>query len=104
LNPLNGLSLPGTGGAALGEFRHQVSRTRLERLHYAIQVFFILNRGYPQDLNYLVVGGLLRPEDLRDPWGREYLYRTVNWGYELQGFGPEGKADPKLLVRSINPR
>jgi hypothetical protein len=104
LNPLNGLSLPGTGGATLGEFRHQVSRTRLERLHYAIQVFFILNRGYPQDLNYLVVGGLLRPEDLRDPWGREYLYRTVNWGYELQGFGPEGKADPALLVRSINPR
>ena len=103
-NPLNGLSLLGAGGATLGEFRHQVSRTRLERLHYAIQVFFILNRGYPQDLNYLVVGGLLRPEDLRDPWGREYLYRTVNWGYELQGLGPEGKADPALLVHSVNPR
>ena len=99
-NALNDLSLLDGTHPAVKSFRHQVSQTRLERLHYAVQVFFLQNRGYPQDLNYMVVGGLVQPEDLRDPWDREYIYRTVSWGYELQGLTPEGAPDPTLLVRS----
>ena len=50
----------------------------------------------------MVVGGLVQPQDLRDPWDREYLYRTVSWGYELQGLTPEGAPDPTLLIRSAS--
>ena len=100
-NPLNGLSLVQGTHPAVKSFRHQVSQTRLEKLHYAVQVFFLQNRGYPQDLNYMVVGGLVQPHDLRDPWDREYIYRTVSWGYELQGLTAEGEPDPTLLVRSV---
>ena len=101
-NPLNGLSLLEGTHPAVKDFRHQVSQTRLERLNYAVQVFFLQNRGYPQDLNYMVVGGLVQPQDLRDPYDREYLYRTVSWGYELQGLTPEGAPDPTLLIRSAS--
>jgi hypothetical protein len=103
-NPLNDLSLLRGTHPAVKSFRHQVSQTRLERLHYAVQVFFLQNRGYPQDLNYMVVGGLVQPQDLRDPWDREYLYRTVSLGYELQGLTPDGAPDPTLLVRSASSR
>ncbi len=102
-NPLNGLSLVTGDHPLIRSYREQVARTRLERLQFAIQVYFLQNRGYPQDLNYLVVGGLVRPQDLRDPSDREYLYRTVNWGYELQGTTPEGAPDPSLLIRSVTP-
>ena len=100
-NPLNGLSLVQGTHPGVKSFRHQGSQTRLEKLHYAVQVFFLQNRGYPQDLNYMVVGGLVQPHDLRDPWDREYIYRTVSWGYELQGLTAEGEPDPTLLVRSV---
>ena len=102
LNPLNGLSLATGAHPSLTGLRRQVSQTRLERLNFAIQVFYLQSRGYPQDLNYLVVGGLLRPEDLRDPWDREYLYRTLTWGYELQGFTADGAPDASLLIRSVS--
>jgi hypothetical protein len=100
MNPLNGFSLVKGQQPIVREFRHQVSRTRLEQLHFAIQVFYLQNRGYPQDLNYLVVGGLLQPEDLRDSWDREYRYRPTKWGYEIQGFTVDGKPDPDLLIRT----
>ncbi len=100
-NPLNGLSLLQGGHPMLQRYQRQVSRTRLERIDYAIQVFFLQNRGYPQDLNYLVVAGLLTPEDLWDPWGREYLYSPLQWGYELQGFALSGEPDPGLEIRAL---
>lgn len=102
LNPLNGLSLATGAHPAVTSFRRQVSQTRLERLNFAIQVFYLQNRGYPQDLNYLVVSGLLRPLDLRDPWDREYLYRPLRWGYELEGFTADGAPDASLLIRSVS--
>jgi len=100
-NPLNGWS------AATGkEIREialmkQVSLTRLERIRYSLQVYFLQNGGFPKDLNYLVLGGLLRSPDLRDPWGREYAYRPLVGGFELQGRDNEGNVDPFLTLRSV---
>jgi hypothetical protein len=102
-NPLNGVSLFRGLHPVQIEFRRQVSRTRLERLHFAIQVFFLQNREYPQDLKYLVVRGLLRPEDLRDPWDRDYIYKTATWGYELAGLDMLGNPDTDLRIRSGSP-
>lgn len=99
-NPLNGLSVLNGSHPTVVHYLQQVSRTRLERLDYAIQVFYLENRGYPQDLNYLVVGRLLAPADLRDPWGREYLYKPLAMAYEIQGFSPRGTPDSTLEIRT----
>jgi hypothetical protein len=79
----------------------QVSLTRLERIRYALQVYFLQNGGYPKDLNYLVLGGLLRSQDLWDPWGREYDYRFLVGGFELKGKDRRGLEDPELSIRSV---
>ena len=100
-NPLNGWSVAtGTESREIALMK-QVSLTRLERIRYALQVYFLQNGGYPKDLNYLVLGGLLRSPDLRDPWGREYAYRPLVGGFELQGKDRQGGVDPLLLVRSV---
>ncbi|MCI0567714.1 MAG: DUF4388 domain-containing protein [Acidobacteria bacterium] len=100
-NPLNGLSV--ATGTEIREIAlmKQVSLTRIERIRYALQVYFLQNSGFPKDLNYLVLGGLLRSPDLRDPWGREYAYRPLVGGFELQGKDGAGNLDPQLLVRSV---
>jgi len=99
-NPLNGLSVLSGSHPTVVHYLQQVSRTRLERLDYAVQVYYLENRGYPQDLNYLVVGRLLAPGDLRDPWGREYLYKPLAMAYEIQGFSPRGTPDSTLEIRT----
>jgi len=103
LNPLNAFSVLTGSHPALVRYFRQVSRTRLERLSYAIQVYYLQNRGYPQDLNYLVVGGLLTPGDLRDPWDQEYRYTPLPWGYDLEGASPEGKMDASLKIKVVFP-
>jgi hypothetical protein len=102
-NPLNGISVLDGSHPLWNRYVHQVSRTRLERIHHAVQVYYIQNRGYPQELSYLVERGLLRPSDLRDPWDREYRYAPLAWGYEIRGLGPFGEENPSLRVRSILP-
>jgi hypothetical protein len=101
-NPLNGLSVASGTERREIALMQQVSLTRLERIRYALQVYFLQSGGFPKDLNYLVLGGLLRSPDMRDPWGREYTYRPLVGGFELQGRDGEGNVDPLLLVRSVS--
>lgn len=98
LNPLNGLALLRGGHPVSDGYMRQVSRTKLERLDYAVQVFYLQNRGFPQNLEYLVVGGLVSLDDLRDPWGRPYGYHPTAAGYALQGFLSTGVEDPLLTI------
>ncbi len=100
-NPLNGLSVAIGKETRQIALMKQVSLTRIERIRYSLQVYFLQNGGFPKDLNYLVLGGLLRSPDLRDPWGREYSYRPLVGGFELQGRDGEGDLDPVLLIRSV---
>jgi hypothetical protein len=79
--------------------RAAISRARLQRLDYALQVYYLLNRGYPADLRNLVTAHLLRPDALTDPWGRPYEYRIDPGGYRLAAPGVEGSIDP-LEIRS----
>jgi len=99
-NPLNGLAVLAGQDASELALLTQISLTRLERIRYAVEVFFLQSGGFPKDLNYLVLSGVLRPQDLRDPWGREYGYRLLTGGFELQGFDPGGNPEGTLLIRS----
>ncbi|HEU5180407.1 MAG TPA: DUF4388 domain-containing protein [Candidatus Polarisedimenticolia bacterium] len=99
-NPLNGLAVLQLGDPVSASLLRQASLSRMERIRYALQVYFLQNKGFPKDLNYLVLGGLLRSADLKDPWGSEYLYRPLAGGFELQGKDRAGVADPTLSLRS----
>ena len=99
-NPLNGLAVLRFGDPISASLLRQTSLSRMERIRYALQVYFLQNKGFPKDLNYLVLGGLLRSADLKDPWGSEYLYRPLAGGFEIQGKDRSGVVDPTLSLRS----
>jgi hypothetical protein len=79
-----------------------ISRSRLARVDFALQVYYLLNRGYPQDLHLLVTWHLMRPEGITDPWGTPYLYDVQTGGYRLAvALGPGAK--DRLEIRSSPP-
>ncbi len=66
------------------ELERAVARTRLQRVDTAIQVYFLMQRGFPENVRYLVTSGLLRPDGILDPWGREIGYEVAGSGYRLR--------------------
>ncbi len=63
--------------------RDSISRGRLQRVDFAIQIYYLLNRGYPAELRYLVTTHLLEPDAILDPWGTPYKYEVLAGGYRL---------------------
>jgi hypothetical protein len=61
-----------------------LARSRLQGIDSALQVYYLLNRGYPADLNYLVMDGLMEPALLVDADGAEISYGVTKEGYRLQ--------------------
>ena len=68
---------------AIMDLRSSISRGRLQRVDFVIQVYYLLNRGYPADLRRLVTSHLLDPRGITDPWGRPYGYEVLPGGYRL---------------------
>jgi len=60
-----------------------VARGRVQRIDAALHVYYLLNRGYPADLHYLVTDGLLRADTLLDPTGAPIKYVVTQDGYDL---------------------
>lgn len=57
---------------------------QLQRVEFALGVYFRLQERYPSDLSQLVDRGLLRESDLYYPSGRDRLvYSRTAGGYEL---------------------
>jgi len=96
-NPLTPWNLVGES-EAIQRLRHHASQARLERIERAIQVFYLDTGSFPQQLQLLSVGGYLSPEELFDPWEREYGYALSPGGYRLFGLDPAGEIDPELSV------
>jgi hypothetical protein len=74
------------------------SRGRLERVHRAIQVFYLDGGTMPPRLESLASAGHLHPLDLLDPWGRPYGYELRPDGYTLAGLDGSGSASPALRL------
>lgn len=60
-----------------------LSRSRLQRVDSAIQVYYLLNRGFPADLNYLVNEGFLGLGALHDTAGQPFVYKVNQDGFAL---------------------
>ena len=74
---------PVVDGRTVDEIVEQVAFSRLQRVEFAMEVYYLLNRGYPTDLGYLVTAKLLRPDEIRDPGGRPFRYEIAPEGYRL---------------------
>ena len=61
-----------------------MARSRLQGIESALQVYYLLNRGYPADLKYLVMDGLMEPSLLVDFDGSQITYGVTQDGYRLQ--------------------
>lgn len=58
----------------VASIRQAIARSRLQRVNHALQVYYLLTRGYPDDLTRLATLKLLKPSALVDPWGRPIQY------------------------------
>jgi hypothetical protein len=81
--PLAAVLSPTVGDAEVGRLEVAISRSRLQRIEFALQVYYLLGRGYPEELDDLVTGKFLHAKDLRDPWGRTFGYERLGDDYTL---------------------
>jgi hypothetical protein len=78
--------------------RSYASRSRLERIEHALQLFYLDLGGLPDGLESLVPAGYLRDQDLRDPWGRPYAFQLGSGGYRLSGRDSSGGESEDLTL------
>ncbi|OLD62636.1 MAG: hypothetical protein AUI47_11905 [Acidobacteria bacterium 13_1_40CM_2_68_5] len=80
--------------------RDAIARSRMQRIDFAIQVYYLLNRGYPENLKYLVTAHLLKPSAILDPLGKPFDYQILPGGYRI-AFSPSAYDDKTIeLVNS----
>ena len=80
--------------------RDAIARSRMQRIDFAIQVYYLLNRGYPENLRYLVTAHLLKPSAILDPLGKPFDYQILPGGYRI-AFSPSAYDDkPIELINS----
>ncbi|MGH9796779.1 MAG: DUF4388 domain-containing protein [Candidatus Polarisedimenticolia bacterium] len=82
--------------------RRAIGRSRLQRIDFALQVYYLLNRGYPQDLRNLVTTRLLKPAGIIDPWGRPIQLEVSPRGYRVWTAAPPDEPEGADRVDRIS--
>jgi len=80
------------------ELRSAISRSQLERLAFAIKVYYLAFGTAPDSLETLLDQGLLRRSDLVDPWSRPFAYRPLGAGFIISGRDANGEVDPEMTL------
>jgi len=80
--------------------RDSIAWSRMQRIDFAIQVYFLRNRGYPESLARLVTEHLLRPSAILDPLGRPFEYAILPGGYRISFTPVEPSARPIEFVNA----
>jgi hypothetical protein len=92
------------GGQTWTEIGCAISRSQLERLAFAIKVYYLAFGAVPDSLETLLDQGLLRRSDLLDPWSRPFAYRPLEGGFILSARDASGEIDPDLtLTQPLQP-
>jgi uncharacterized protein DUF4388 len=81
-NPINRLP-PAYEDPLLGQLLTSITRSRVERVDEAIQVYYLQKGFYPDDLAELARGHLVGASALKDAWGRSLEYVPLGGGYRL---------------------
>ena len=85
-------------GGALERLRTFASRDRVQRVERALHLCFLDTGRFPATLDVLVDNSYLDPEDIQDPWGRQYGYVLGNDRYTLIALNPQGQPEEGLTV------
>jgi hypothetical protein len=97
-DPLPLWPLQGGGGQTWTEFRSAISRSQLERLAFAIKVYYLAFGTAPDSLETLLDQGLLRRSDLVDPWSQPFAYHPLGAGFIISARDASGEVDPDLTI------
>ena len=98
MNPWTPWSLAARG-AETELLKTYESRSRIERLEWGLETYFLDRGALPQSLAALAGSGWFPASDTVDPWGRPYDFRVDAAGYEIAGAGPDGSPRDDLVVR-----
>jgi Domain of unknown function (DUF4388) len=91
---------PLIGRDEVRSIRDSIAWSRMQRIDFAIQVYYLRNRGYPESLARLVTEHLLRPTAIVDPAGRPFEYAVLPGGYKIS-FAPGGSdVQPIQLINA----
>ncbi|MBI1950044.1 MAG: DUF4388 domain-containing protein [Acidobacteria bacterium] len=94
--------MPLIRGEEVRSIRNAIAHSRMQRIDFAIQVYYLLNRGYPENLKYLVTAHLLRPAGILDPVGRPFEYQILPGGYRIAFTPNENQSEPIEIVNSTD--
>jgi hypothetical protein len=99
-NPLNIWVYPPKKIPLVSSLGKSLSLRRLRRLSEAVDTFYLGRGRFPESLEDVEAGRLVKPGDLIDPWGRQYRFVVQQdvGKYFLIGFDPDGKTDPDLFI------
>src|SRR5262245_26689694 len=86
--------------AEVRSVRDSIAWSRMQRIDFAIQVYYLRNRGYPESLARLVTEHLLRPGGILDPLGRPFEYAILPGGYKISFPPPEAGAHRIDLINA----
>lgn len=100
-NPLNTLTpfSPNTSHM-VSTMKESISRGRMQQIAQSITVYFLTYGRYPTDLSALVREEFLQPQNLTDPWGRDYHYQLFTDRYLLIGLDSKGRRSAQLTIEN----
>ena len=75
-----------------------ITRSHVQRLDEAIQVYFLQKSFYPDDLAELIRGRLIGETAIKDAWGRNLAYEPAKNGYKVVVYGPDGQVREDLSL------
>jgi len=109
---IGGLVLPGIIGKAEGA-KVKAAGSQIDRLSMAVESYYLDTGATPDNLDVLVnesgnVGGwngpYVKPSSLKDPWGREYVYRYPgdHGDFDIYSLGADGQPGGEDRNADIN--
>lgn len=85
------------------QIRGCISRSQLERLAFAIRVYYLAFGATPPSVETLLDQGLARRSDLVDPWERPFVFRPLEGGFMIAGRDAAGEVGPDLTLTHALP-
>lgn len=68
----------------------QLNRIKLDRVHFALKVFYLNNHSFPISIERLVDEKYITENDSKDVWGNVFILQNSDYSCELRSSGEDG--------------
>ncbi|MFC1852765.1 type II secretion system protein GspG, partial [candidate division CSSED10-310 bacterium] len=72
------------------EILADVNQIRIDKIHFALKIYYLNNRSFPNSLENLVDEQYIQQKDLQDVWGNSFQLTLMEQGFQLSSIGPDG--------------